>query len=179
MEIPDGWWLTVEVPWGFGIRPEAYTVDEGLRAWYDMRVTMNDAECTEAPDPAIGHTADDLIGAWSARPGIVATAPQPISVGGLEGSWIDIHLAPDWTGTCPFDTTQPGVTLFTDADPASGNGTPFWGISGDEHLRIIALDDTAGSTVLIVLDTLTRETFDGLVAESMPVVDTFEFEVAP
>jgi hypothetical protein len=178
-EVPDGWWLTSEVPWGFGIRPEAYSVDEGIRAWWDMRATRNDPDCPEAADPAIGHRAADLIAEFTTRPGISATAPRPISIGGLDGQWTDLTLDPAWTGTCPFDTTKPGVTLFTDADPTSGEGTPFWGISTTEHLRVIALDDTNGSNVLIVLTGTDAQRFDAMVAAVMPVVESFEFATAP
>lgn len=142
-----------------------------------MRATVNDAACTETPDPKIGHTAEDLIAEFSSRPGIIASAPRSISVGGLNGQWIDLNLASDWTTTCPFDPTTRTVTLFTDVDPASGDGTPFWGVSGDEHLRMIALDDTAGSTVLIVINSTAASTFDALVAESMPVIESFKFNV--
>lgn len=179
LTVPAGWWLSTEIPNTFGIRPEAYTSDEGIRTWYDMRVAVNDAACTEAPDPTIGHTADDLIAAFTSRPGIVATDPQPISIGGLEGQWIDLHLSPDWTATCPFDPSLgPSVTLFTDADPANGDNTPFWGVSNTEQLRIIALDDRAGSSVLIIVNAV-EATYDTLLAESMSVIDTFEFDLAP
>ena len=180
LDLPAGWWLTVEIPWGFGVRPEAYTVDEGFRVWYDMRATRNEPDCPEAADPAIGHTAADLITEFTTRPGVVATEPRPISIGGLDGQWTDLTLDPDWTGTCPFAPTVRSVTLFTDEDPTSGEGTPFWGISASERLRIIALDDTKGSNVMIVLSvTAGADRFDALVAEAMPVVESFEFDVSP
>ena len=177
MEIPDGWWLTVEVAWGFGVRPEAYTVDEGSRVWYDMRATRNEPGCPEAADPAIGHKAADLIAEFTTRPGIVATEPRSITVGGLDGLWTDLTLGPTWTGACPFDPTRPAVTLFTDEDPTSGGGTPFWGISGSEHLRIIALEDGQGSNVMIVLSAGDGDRFDAMAPVVMPVIETFEFDV--
>lgn len=179
LDVPPKWWLTAVVPWGFGIRPEAYTVDEGFRVWYDMRATLDDPDCPEAADPTIGHDAADLIAEFTARPGIVATAPQPISIGGLDGQWTDLTLDPAWTGTCPFAPTVPAVTLFTDADPASGEGTPFWGITGTERLRLIALDDTKGSNVMIVISGTDRDQFDALLPEAMPVIQTFEFATTP
>ena len=108
LDVPPGWWLTAEVPWGFGIRPAAYTVDEGFRVWYDMRATLDDPDCPEAADPSIGREAADLIAEFTTRPGVVATTPQPISIGGLDGSWTDLSLDADWTGTCPFAPTLPG-----------------------------------------------------------------------
>ena len=177
--VPSGWWLTTDFAPGFGIRPEAFQTDEGLRVWFDMRLTVNDAACTEAPDPALGHTVDDLVTGFTTRPGVVATDPQPVSIGGLDGQWFDLQLAPDWSATCPFDPSQPGVTLFTDADPASNDNSPFWGVSGDDRLRLYVLDDTAGSTVMVVINTIDASTFESLLAEAQPVVDSLEFEVSP
>lgn len=177
--IPAGWWLTTDFEVGFGIRPEAFQTDEGLRVWFDTRLTVNDAACTEAADPALGHTVDDMVAELTTREGVVASAPQPIAIGGLDGQWFDVRLSPDWTATCPFDPSQPGVTLFTDADPDNGDNTPFWGVSGDDRLRFYILDDTAGSTVLVVINTTDAATFETLLSEAQPVVDSLEFEVDP
>ena len=177
--VPAGWWLTTDFPPGFGIRPEAFQTDEGLRVWFDSRLTVNDAACTEAPDPALGHTVEDLVAGFTTRPGVVATDPRPVSIGGLDGQWFDLQLAPDWTATCPFDPSQPSVTLFTDADLASNDNSPFWGVSGDDRLRVYVLDDTAGSTVMVVINTIDAATFETLLAEAQPVVDSLEFDVSP
>lgn len=45
--------------------------------------------------------------------------------------------------------------------------------------RILRDVDTAGSTVLLTLSSATVGTFDALVAQTMPVIDRFEIEVAP
>ena len=71
------------------------------------------------------------------------------------------------------------MTLFTDEDPASGEGTPFWGISGTERLRLIALDDTEGSNVMIVISGTDGDRFDALLPEALSVIETFEFATTP
>jgi hypothetical protein len=60
---------------------------------------------------------------WFARqPGLVVTKPQPTSIGGLDGSMIDLSLAPDWTGTCPFGPGIPLVPLILGTGPSEGLG---------------------------------------------------------
>ena len=164
------------------MRPAAFESSSSVSTWYDMRIAAKDAACTEQPEPGVGHTASDLVADFTTRPGIVATTPEPVSVGGLEGQSFDLALSPDWTATCPqFPELGAGVPLFIDdlPDDLLVNGNPYWGVSGTERLRMIVLDDGHGSTVLITLTAPDAATFDRLVAVTMPVIDTFAFDQTP
>lgn len=173
--VPKDWVLTESMALHFGLRPVAFVADNSVRTWYDMRVASRDPSCPEAPDPEFGHTAADLLDAFVGRPGVVSTAPEPITLGGLEGHWIDVRVDEAWTEPCPFTEGMAATTLFTDDrvpdDPA------FWGLGGyDERMRMIVLDSGAGNSVLVTIDAVDETTFDDLLAASMPVIETFEFE---
>jgi hypothetical protein len=173
--VPTDWVLTEAMSRHFGLRPAAFVAENSVRIWYDMRVASRDPSCPETPDPAFGHTLAERLEAFRTRPGVVASAPEPIALGGLAGHWIDLRLDEAWTEPCPFTEGMAAATLFTDDlvpdDPA------FWGFGGyDERMRIIVLDDGAGSAVLITVDAMDTGTFGSLVAAAMPVIETFEFE---
>jgi hypothetical protein len=56
---------------------------------------------------------------------------------------------------------------------------PFWGIGGTERLRLIILDRRrrTGGNVVLVIDSADGSTFDDLVARSMPVLESFTFDI--
>jgi hypothetical protein len=174
LAVPDGWLMTETFPRHFGLRPTGLPSENSLRTWYDMRVASRDPACPEAPDPAFGHTAADLLAAFTSRPGIVATAPEPVVIGGLAGHVIDVRLDEAWTEACPFTVGLPAATLFVDGDVPDENA--FWGLGGtDERMRIYVLDDGAGSSVLITVDAVDATTLDVLVDAAEPVLASYDF----
>lgn len=111
--------------------------------------------------------------AFTTRAGLEATAPKPISIGGLDGAVFDVGVASGWTASCPFSDGVPSVTLFVDDNVADESA--FWGVSGAERLRLMVLDDRHSSNVLIVLDSLSGTTLDVLDTTAKPVLETFRF----
>lgn len=75
------------------------------------------AECDEAFAAGVGGAVEDLQAWYLAHPGLITTEPQAVSVGGLEGVFIDIALDPSWDVTCPYSDGQPIVPFII------GNGT--------------------------------------------------------
>jgi len=142
--------------------------------WGSMRIAAKDAECTQAPEPGIGHTAAALIADMAANPALAASAPRPISVGGLNGQMIDVAIAPGWTRPCPppFSARTPVVSLITDVDPASG---PYWGVKDHGKIRVIALDIGGGENAVITIDSANGSTFDSTDAAAMPIIESLAF----
>lgn len=174
MTVPDGWLLTETFPRHFGLRPTEFLAENSVRTWYDMRVASRDATCPEAQDPAFGHTAPDILEAFVTRPGVVATTPEPLDLGGLDGHWFDVRVDAAWSEPCPFTGDAPATTLFVHDEVPDENA--FWGLAGlDERMRIFVIDDGAGSNILITIDAVDEATFDRLLAAAMPVIATFEF----
>ena len=175
LEVPDHWYLSEAMPRHFGLHPEDVSVDESVRIWFDMRVASTDPACPEVPQAGVGHSAGDLVRAFTTNPGIAASAPKPFSVGGLDGQVLDVGLAPDWKQACPFTDNVPSVPLFVDDDV---EGEPaFWGVSGHERLRLAVLDDRHGSNVMVTIDSTSGTTLDALEGTAKPILDTFRFAV--
>jgi hypothetical protein len=119
--------------------------------------------CT-GDDTAVGDTPQQ-IGAWlQTIPGIVVTRPAPITVGGLTGVMLDVSAVPGYAVHCVSADAGDSVITFQGSmtvDP------------GTSH-RYILLDTGSHATLLIEI-WARSDTFDALIAEAMPVIQTFEF----
>ena len=166
--VPTGWTLDE----GRAFRRTDGPIGDVVKFWGSMRIAAKDAACTEAPEPGIGHTAAALVADMDANPGLAATAPRSISVGGLNGQMIDVATAPGWTRPCPFSGGKRSVMLITDVDPASG---PFWGVGDRDKIRVIALDIGGGENFVITIDSANGATFESTVAAAMPVIESTAF----
>ena len=175
LQVPASWYLSEAMPRHFGLHPDDVLVDESVRVWFDMRIASTDPACPEEPASGVGHTAADLVTAFSTNPGVVATAPRPVSIGGLDGQVIDIGLAPSWKAACPFTDGAPSVPLFLDDNVA--DEPAFWGVTGPERLRLMVLDDRHSSNVVVMIDSTSGTTLDALEATAKPVLDTFRFAI--
>ena len=87
-----------------------------------------------------------------------------------ERSDLDVRVAPSWTRVCPGQT-EPSVELFADANGREHDFT----VHGTTLMRIFLLDLGNGRTLLIDIVAKDKATFDSLVREAMPIVDSFQF----
>ena len=172
--VPAGWYNGEDYPADLALSIEAIPGIGVITIWGAVYVASQDAACTESPDPGRGHKAADFIDLLTTHPGIVASRPAAVTIGGLKGSLVDIALAPSWKTACPYSEGQPFVPYATDSMP----GPPgfHWGIQGAGRARVIFLDAKDGETIFIVIDSVDGTTFDTIVAQSMPVVESFVFK---
>lgn len=169
--VPDGWTTPEEGKTFYVLAKQATGEDDAIWLLSDIVAHAQDVACPEGgAEAGIGRTASAL-SAWLATlPGLTATPPQPASVGGLSGFTLDVSVAGSWKRSCPGDTT-PTVALFADA---AGPGHDFK-LQGNGQMRLLLLDLGDGRTLLIDVWALDKATFDVLVAEAMPVVNSFQF----
>ena len=170
--VPTGWRNMEDYPDDLRLQPEGAKADDGITLWAAVYVAAQDAACTESPDPGRGHKAADFIDLLTTHPGLVASTPAAVTVGGLQGSLVDVALAPSWKATCPFSEGQPFVPFVTDSLPGPGM---HQGIAVTERARLIFLDAKDGETILIYIDSVDGTTFDAIVGQSMPIVESIVF----
>jgi hypothetical protein len=134
------------------------------------------ADCAEAPEPGVGPTASEMIGALADRPGLATSEPVPVTIGGLSGHQLDFVLAEGWTGTCPGIGTAWVPLVYM-------SGFVYWGAAQpSERYRVIVLDvaplpSNTYATVMIFIYAEDPAIWDYHLAASMAVVDSFEFTV--
>jgi hypothetical protein len=120
---------------------------------------------------SVPRTVDGLVGWIRALPSLDAGAPSEITIHGLHGRWLDVGLSPSWKTSCPGET-QPVALVLTEA----GNAGDTFAIVGRARVRLIFLDLGAGDILMVNVLSADPARFDSLVAQAMPIIDSFIFE---
>jgi hypothetical protein len=109
-----------------------------------------------------GATAAQMVAAVTANEALATTGLVDVTIGGLTGKQFDVRLNPDWTGTClPSPDDPPGLNL------------------GDQRSRGFLLDVPSRGVMVIFVGSLHSAGHEAFLAEAMPIVESFQFDVTP
>lgn len=164
--VPAGWSNTIGQGFVYTLNAPGTETDATSGRWIevfqDPRPAVQDAACTGTRDDTVGHGVQDLVGWFRAQPALDTTTPAAISIGGDQGTVTDVSLASTWTGSCSGGGSLPMATVLSD---------PPWTIAGPGKSRLIFLDIDS-VTMLVLIETSDKADFDGLLAETMPIVQS-------
>ena len=165
--LPDA--STAPVPAGdVHLHPGAAPGGRRLRGRGDLRSLRGGSR-----GRAEGSTT--IVAALAARPGVVATTPAAVTIGGYEGTVVDLRVAPGWTRGCVDQgTTVVGVPIIR--GPGSELG-PSIGLAPGAPVRLILVDVADGRTMAIAIacgPSSGTSSFDEQVAAAMPVIESME-----
>jgi hypothetical protein len=131
-------------------------------------------------DAAVGVAkTPQAVATWLATvPGVVASAPEPITIGGLAGVMVDLSLSPGWTMHCGSYSTEgdPPSSPLYDSEPvvifslAAGSTVT---LDPGAQTRAIMLD--ANGQILLVVISDQSSAWDATLAETMPIASGLEF----
>jgi hypothetical protein len=147
-----------------------YSAD-GIYFFLDPAIASHD--CEDAAEPGVGRSADELAAWLEAAPGLAASDPTPVTVGGLRGVRLDLQLDPAWKKTCFYSDGQPTVPLiFSGADIGGYN----WGIGGlEQSMRWYILDSDQGAIIVDIEDNPGGLSRDDLIRTGSGIVDSLAF----
>lgn len=174
--VPSGWTNGEDCPWCYTLAKQGAPANTGINVWSDAVAHAQANQCSQAPEPGVGRTADAITTWLTTLPGLVTTAPAPVTINGLQamhGKMVDLSVAPTWTASCPYaySTGLPLVSTFS--APTAGDGFD-WNIQGAGRTRVIALDVGNGRTLVIDIEAQNQADFDALLPDAMQVVYTFK-----
>jgi hypothetical protein len=176
--VPDGWANSADWPSVYEImRASSYAAggsNEGavapdvialLRAPSAARL---DGNCPEVVEPGIGTDRTALTAWILGHPGLRVTEQPAVTIDGLEATVLDLAVASDWTEKC--DPVNPFIAapLFV--------GDYHVAVAKGDRLRVILVDLPAGTTVAITVDPEDPAAFGALIAETLPIVESFDFK---
>jgi len=174
-----------KVSWTFGgSLPPGWTEEDGAfsrseSAYVEVLTdrSLMSANCVLGPQPGIGHTAADIVGALSRRPGLATTGADDITVAGLAGRQIDFTIAPGWKKSCDWwgDPKAPVVPLIGAFDDRN-----FWlynAVTKGEEYRYIVLDTPGGGNVVIAITAVDPERLQGVAGPAMNIVHGLQYHL--
>ena len=167
--VPAGWFAADE-PTDFALTIGGETND-GIFLFRDPLAHSQGPDCPMTADPKVGTSPKELTNWITAVPGLDATSPKAVSVGGLPGYTLDVQIAPTWKHACPYSNGQPVVPLIVGSQPGSDldwNAAPM-------GTRIWVLDAGADRRVWIDIEASDHLTFAQVVQRATPVLQSFEF----
>lgn len=168
-EVPEGWSKGLDVPGSFNLESAAFP--SGVIAVIPDWVIATQTACTKDPEPGLGRTAEDLVTFLIEHEGLIASNPEAISIGGLQGQMLEVRKNPDWSGSCPGQ-----VSLFTHRGTINDPG--WWTIDDAIRMLLYVLDAGQDHTVTVHLETLDEASFEDFVQAATPIVESIRFAAA-
>lgn len=174
--VPDGWANNDDWPSMYGfMRASSYAaggVNDGQIAPDTVTLLARPSaasldNCKEEAEPGVGTDRAALVAWIRAHPGLVVTERPDITLDGLPATVLDLAVRDDWTETCDTDNPFVAAPILI--------GDYHWALGTGDRMRVILLDLPGGTTVGITVDPEDPATFDSLVAETMPIVESFDF----
>ena len=165
--VPEGWSKPLDEPGAVNLQTIESSYDAIIGVWPDWAIASQ-GTCTADPEPGVGRTVDDLVNFLVDHPGLVTSDPQPVSVGGLDGTLLDIRADAAWRGPC-----FPRVNLFTHRSTIDDVG--WWDIDDSDRLRLYFLDAGDGRVVNVDIQTSEAEDYETFLDLATPVVESFDF----
>jgi len=183
--VPEGWGLMVDYRYTHVLHrtldaPTSRPATQALVALIaHPRVAdaTPDATCGLVQDAAdVGDSVDDMITAIVGRPGVIASAPAAVTIGGFHGTSLDLSIDPTWTRGCRGPSgVVIGVPILHVAGLTDG---PLVAVGPDQPVRLILLDLGKRRSVAIVISAIGPSgspPLDDAVATAMTVVESIEF----
>ena len=171
--VPAGWANTGDYPDIYVLAPVSAAPDTGIYMSSEISVVSDDRPCTATPSATVARTPDEMADWIVGRPGIIASGRDDVNIGGLPGVMLD--LAPDAgldraVEACIGDG-HTFVPLFTGAQP----GGLQWGLLTTQRMRVYLLDLGDDRTLVVLIEGETGPTYENLLAEAVPILESFRF----
>jgi hypothetical protein len=163
--VPDGWVNSGDELGFYGLFPDtpANQAEFAASGAFAHEIGMGPRNSPyfvcDAWEDNQGATAAEIVAAMVANDALAISEPVDVTIGGLTGKQIDVRLDPAWTESCPGD--PPGFDL------------------GDGRTRGILLDSPDRGVIVIFVTSLHSAGHEAFLAEAMPIIESFQFDLTP
>jgi hypothetical protein len=182
--VPDGWANSADWPAEFTLVPSsvyagapngtAEETNRGIYVFTDPAIASQDLACSATDQPGVGRSVDELMAFLKKQKSLLAGDPTPIVIDGHHGQSIDLSLSPTWNKGCPDENGIMTAPVLREAESTNGWD---WRMTSPERWHLILLDLGDSNVIAIVIDdSVSAASFDDLVTQAMPIVESFKFK---
>jgi hypothetical protein len=191
--VPGGWAVPYLAPtWPDESASSIFNLDRSsggsspISIWSDVApaavrpIAGSSPPSCEDAAAGIGRTPQAIATWLGTVPGVVASASQPIAIGGLGGVMVDVSMVPGWTMRCGSYSTQgdpPSPPVYED-EPVEifQSSRTDYRVTLDPNVQVRAIILDAGDgTILLVMISDSSSEWDATLADAMPIVNSLEF----
>ena len=170
--VPERWVNVDDWPGFFGLEPEGAPDGTLIDLVTDAVAPSEDDPCSELASETIAQDAQSIAEWVADAPGVIASAPTAVVIGGRDAWRVDVSMDPAWTTRCPaFGDGGPGRIMFVDRDPGDGFSSSLVPRQRDRYYLI---DVGAGQAFLVQIEGRTPEAFDSFVDDATTIVESFQ-----
>jgi hypothetical protein len=162
--VPEGWVNSGDQLGFYGLFPDTLANQTEFAASgafaHEIGIGPNDSPyfvCDAWEDHR--GTSAEMVASMVANEALATSEPIDVAIGGLTGKQIDARLDPSWTESCPGD--PPTYDL------------------GDTRTRAILLDSPDRGVIVIFVASLHSAGHEAFLAEAMPIIESFRFDLTP
>lgn len=163
--VPAGWTNLEDLPGNFLLQKEDDPRYLGI--YQNVRAP---AECDEVWADGVEGSVQDLLDWYAAHPGLIVSEPEDVTIGGLDGVWIDVSMDPAWDVTCPYSEGQPVVPIIIGNGISSLHHVILPGF--EERLYLLVWNE---GNVTIEVGSEGQSLGDWL-EELSPIIESIQFE---
>lgn len=172
-EVGGGWVNAEDLPGNFALHREADPQDGLFGGSYigvftGVRVPM---ACEEAWDETIDDSPDAMLRWYLEHPGLEVTGQREVTVGGLDGTAIDLVLAEDYREDCPWSEGHPTVPLIIGNGVSQLHHTILPGMG----IRLVMLDWEESNVTIEITNVSEQHSFEEYIELTKPIVESFTF----
>jgi hypothetical protein len=177
--VPAGWENSEDWPGNYTLAKQNAPPNTGIFLLTDVLPHSQVESCSETAAAGVGRTPAAFVDWLRTLPGLVTTEPVAVTIGGHGGFMIDLSVAPDWTQTCPYSDGKPIVSTVVDSRPGPGHDRNIVSPATARYIFLAQPDFLAspdGTSLLIDIEAQDQATWDALIADAMPIVESFQFD---
>lgn len=163
--VPEGWVNGADEAGFYGLFPDTpanaaeHAATEAMANEIFMGPHGSPYFVCDAWEDNAGATAAEMVTAMVANDALAMSQPIDVTIGGLTGKQFDVQLDPGWTESCPGDPETLDL--------------------GDMRTRGFLLDRPEGGVIVIFMGSLHSAGHEAFVAEAMPIIESFQFDLNP
>ena len=166
--VPAGWLNDSDYAQDFGLLPEGSPDGTVIAMGTDAVAPSETDACSEIASTTIAQDAKSIAEWVASAPGVVATFPVKLKIGGHDAWRVDVSMDPAWTTKCPkFSNGGPGRIMFVDRSPADCFSAALVPGQRDRYYLI----DVEGRAFLVQIEAMTAAAYAGFVDRASAIVE--------